>query len=561
MITSSSGTPVILCRDLVRIFTADGIEVQALQGLNLRVDQGELVGIVGESGSGKSTLLTILSGMDAPTAGLATVSGHRLAGMGRRERVRYQRTTVGVVWQQTSRNLLSYLTAAENIAVVLAVGGRSRRRSAATELLDLLGVGDCADLRPVQMSGGQQQRVAIAVALANQPQVLLADEPTGELDEVTSAEVLETIRGVNRELGVTTLIVTHDAAVSDHVRRTIQIRDGRTSTEVLRSNVTATDGAEGPVAQEFTVLDRVGRMQLPAAYVARLDLTDRVRLELETDHVGVWQGDRPVGNPSGEPAAIAQEERFGWSSQDPGARASGPSEDSRPVLSASGLTKIYPAPGGDVVACADIDLEVRAGEFVVLRGRSGAGKTTLLNLLGGLDRPTSGQVLLGGKDLAGLSAADLTALRGTNLGYVFQSFGLLPMLSAAENVEVPLRVQRVDPAERDERVAQALRLVGLAQHSRQRPAELSGGQQQRVGLARAIVSRPRILIADEPTAQLDSVTAAGIIELINDLVVGEGVAAIVSTHQGVVTGRATSLWEIRDGLLTVNPPPAADALR
>ncbi len=281
---------MIRCRDLVRVFTADNIEVQALQGLNLSVNHGELVGIVGESGSGKSTLLSILSGMDRPTAGTAVVGGRDLVKMDSRQRVLYQRRVVGFVWQETARNLLPYLTTAENIAVVLAAGHRSGRRARVTELLELLGIAGLSDRKPTQLSGGQQQRVAIAVALANDPHVLLADEPTGELDEATSAEVLNTIRSVNESLGVTTLIVTHDPAVSEHVRRTVGIRDGRTSTEVVRSPETGADGRVSLIAQEFAVLDAAGRMQLPADFIAQLDLADRVRLELESDHVGVWPG-------------------------------------------------------------------------------------------------------------------------------------------------------------------------------------------------------------------------------------------------------------------------------
>jgi ABC-type lipoprotein export system ATPase subunit len=285
--------PHILCTDLVRIFTADGVEVQALQGLNLRVEAGEMVAVVGASGSGKSTLLTILSGLDTATAGAARVAGHDLLSMSGRERVAYQRHTVGFVWQQTSRNLLPYLTAAENVALAMNVAGTHRgaaRAARVDELLELLDVGATRDRRPAELSGGQQQRVAIAVALANGPLVLLADEPTGELDESTSAAVLEAMRGVNDELGVTTLIVTHDPSVSGHVRRTVQIRDGRTSTEVLRSTRVDEHGAEEHIAEEFAVLDRVGRLQLPHDFMQSLELRDRVRLALEPDHVGVWPG-------------------------------------------------------------------------------------------------------------------------------------------------------------------------------------------------------------------------------------------------------------------------------
>lgn len=290
--------PDIVCEDLVRVFSTEGVEVQALQGLNLRVEAGDLVAVVGASGSGKSTLLTILSGLDRPTAGSAVVAGVNLLTMSAAQRTAYQRDVVGFVWQQTGRNLLPYLTAAENVALPLVVARRTRRGRARAarvdELLELMGVAEVHDRLPREMSGGQQQRVAIAAAVANSPRVLLADEPTGELDEDTSAAVFEAIRHVNREVGVTTLIVTHDPTVAEHVRRTVQIRDGRTSTEVLRRSAVDEHGREHLVAEEFAVLDKVGRLQLPHGFVEALDLRDRVRLGLEEDHVSVWP-DREEG--------------------------------------------------------------------------------------------------------------------------------------------------------------------------------------------------------------------------------------------------------------------------
>jgi putative ABC transport system ATP-binding protein len=293
----SPQAPDIACVDLVRIFALKGIEVQALQGLNLRVNSGELVAVVGASGSGKSTLLNILSGLDTPTAGSATVHGADLPSMTKKQRVDYQRHTVGFVWQQTARNLLPYLTAGENVALAMAVAGTKDRRRRIGELLDAVGAADLEHRRPPELSGGQQQRVAIAVALANSPRVLLADEPTGELDRAASVDVLSTLETVNRDLGVTTLIVTHDPTVSDHVRRTVQIRDGRTSTEVLRSTMTDEHGEQHHSAQEYAVLDRVGRLQLPKEFVKDLALRDRVRLELEPDHIGIWP-DETVGDHS-----------------------------------------------------------------------------------------------------------------------------------------------------------------------------------------------------------------------------------------------------------------------
>ena len=287
--------PDIWCEDLVRIYSTEGVEVQALQGLNLVVDPGDVVALVGASGSGKSTLLTILSGLDRPTGGRARVAGVDLMAMSRAQRVDYQRSVVGFVWQQTSRNLLPFLTAADNVALPMVISGRKERAARVEELLGLLGVADCADRRPAQLSGGQQQRVAIATALANSPSVLLADEPTGELDDAASEQVLGAMRSAAEELGTTVLVVTHDPTVSDHVRRTVQIRDGRTSTEVLRQRVVDADGVERTVAREYTVIDRAGRIQLPRAHVEELGLHDRVRIEKESSHVQVWPDDETHG--------------------------------------------------------------------------------------------------------------------------------------------------------------------------------------------------------------------------------------------------------------------------
>lgn len=286
------GDAHIVCDNLVRIYKTEGVEVVALQGLDLLVDKGELVAVVGASGSGKSTLLNVLSGLDVPTAGVARVAGMDLLSMTAKDRLRYRREVVGFVWQQTARNLLPYLTARENAELPVRLAGR-RRRGRAMELLELLGVGDRAGRTPGELSGGEQQRVAIAVALANSPQLILADEPTGELDSDTSEEVFDALRKANRELGVTVVIVTHDPLVSEQVDRTIGIRDGRTSSETLRR-----EGAEGQVvAEEYAVLDRVGRLQLPRDFMNALQMERRVRLELESDHIGVWPARE---EPSGE---------------------------------------------------------------------------------------------------------------------------------------------------------------------------------------------------------------------------------------------------------------------
>ena len=278
----------IVCEGLVRIYKVADLEVVALQGLDLVVGVGEMIAIVGASGSGKSTLLNILGGLDTPSAGRAVVAGHDLGQMGRRERTRYRRRVVGTIWQQTARNLLPYLTAQENVELPMTLDGRKGRSERATRLLELVGLGERREHRPDRLSGGEQQRVAIAVALANEPEVLFADEPTGELDTTTSTEIFGLLRRINEELGTTIVIVTHDALVSEQVQRTVAIRDGRTSTETLRRTELGDDGDHRAISEEFAVLDRAGRLQLPKQHIAALELQHRVRLRHEEDHVGVW---------------------------------------------------------------------------------------------------------------------------------------------------------------------------------------------------------------------------------------------------------------------------------
>jgi ABC-type lipoprotein export system ATPase subunit len=280
----------ILCDNLVKIYKVADLEVVALQGLDLVVEPGELIAVVGASGSGKSTLQNILGGVDIPTAGRVEVAGMDLGFLTERQRTNYRRRIVGFVWQQTARNLLSYLTAAENVELPMTLDGvaRKERDRRVSELLELVGLADRATHRPDALSGGEQQRIAVAIALANGPKVLLADEPTGELDSQSSNQLFETLRTVNRETGVTIVVLTHDPLVAQQVQRTILIRDGRTATETLRRQELGPEGNEQFVAEELAVLDRAGRLQLPPDYIAALTLERRVRLALEPDHISIW---------------------------------------------------------------------------------------------------------------------------------------------------------------------------------------------------------------------------------------------------------------------------------
>ena len=229
------------------------------------------------------------------------------------------------------------------------------------------------------------------------------------------------------------------------------------------------------------------------------------------------------------------------------------------LIVAQGVSRTYSSAAGEVHALKDVSFTVPSGALVALIGRSGSGKTTLLNSVGGLDRPTSGSILINGTDVTKLDERARTALRRDELAFVFQTFGLVPMLSAAENVGLPLRLRSVDPAERDGRVEHLLELVGLADHAAQRPSELSGGQQQRVAIARALANSPRLLIADEPTGQLDADTGAAIMALLQEVVRAEGMTAIVSTHDASVQALADLTLRLADGQLVDDSGAKQDA--
>ncbi|MFL5640913.1 MAG: ABC transporter ATP-binding protein [Chloroflexota bacterium] len=285
---------LIVCDNLVKIYKVADLEVVALQGLDLLIESGEFVALIGASGSGKSTLLNILGGLDVPSAGRAVVAGYQLDQLSTSDQTRYLRQVIGFVWQQTARNLLPYLTALENVALPMILDGvpDHARVTRARELLRQVDLEDRADHRPDRLSGGEQQRVAIAVALANGPDVILADEPTGQLDTTTGHQIFELFRRLNRELGVTIVVATHDPLVSEQVARTVAIRDGRVSSETLRQRTVTGEGDHHVISTEYAILDRAGRLQLPRSHVEALGLANRVRLELEEDHVGVWP-DRP----------------------------------------------------------------------------------------------------------------------------------------------------------------------------------------------------------------------------------------------------------------------------
>ena len=291
----------IVCEDLFKIYKIAELEVVALRGLDLKVETGELMAIVGASGSGKSTLLNILGGLDVPSAGQVVVGNRDLLKTSSRDLVDYRRQDVGFVWQQTSRNVISYLTAYQNVELPLILLGWSirKRRRRVEEMLEAVGLTSRSNHFPDRLSGGEQQRVAIAIALAHNPPLLLADEPTGELDSHTSETILDVFRSVNDAYGVTVVIVTHDIRIMSKVNRIVTIRDGRTSQETVRKIQTEFGRPEARIEEtydEFIVVDGAGRLQIPRDLVEKLKLGRRAVVLMEDDHLVVW----PVESQEGE---------------------------------------------------------------------------------------------------------------------------------------------------------------------------------------------------------------------------------------------------------------------
>ena len=284
---------IIECDSLVKIYKTPDVEVLALQGLDLTVDYGEMTAIIGNSGSGKSTFLNMLGGLDRPSAGRLLVDGKDLFKLGERELVEYKLRTVGFVWQNNARNLLPYLTATQNVMMPMLFGGEHKRRQRALELLDMVNMSHRKNSRLSALSGGEQQRIAIAIALANHPRLLLADEPTGAVDQKTSSAILDMLRTINRASGLTIVIVTHDQLLAKKVSRVIAIRDGKIASERIMkesyldrlSDISALTEVE-EVQDEYAVLDKAGRLQLPADMLKKLGVAgNRVRMELKDGEI------------------------------------------------------------------------------------------------------------------------------------------------------------------------------------------------------------------------------------------------------------------------------------
>ena len=305
------GEPFIICDNLVKIYKVADLEAVALQGLDLQIRRSELMAIIGNSGSGKSTLLNILGGLDRPSAGRVTVDGRDLLKLSERQLVQYKRDVVGFIWQNTARNMIPYLTAIENVELPMVIAGRANKAGHqwALEMLDAVGLADRTQHKLSQLSGGEQQRVAIAIGMANNPPLLLADEPTGSVDSRTAATIFDIFHQVRSTYGTTIVIVTHDPKVMSKVDRVVAIRDGKTSSETVRRvAIDMSDFADanmvlGETHDEYIVLDAAGRLQIPREYLDRLEIKGRVRLEMVGDEIVIRRTGEAEDSQDGDTSA------------------------------------------------------------------------------------------------------------------------------------------------------------------------------------------------------------------------------------------------------------------
>jgi ABC-type lipoprotein export system ATPase subunit len=473
-------------RDLFRLYATPRGTAVALQGLNLGVAERELLVVFGPSGSGKTTLLRILAGLDRPSAGSVSVFGHDLRTLRGRARLEYRSRTLGYADQHYARALAPELTARELVALrpaLLGVDRRTRDRIA-DEYLERVGLRDRADAPPSELSGGQQQRVAICAALAHGPSLFVADEPTGELDAANAAQIYELIGTLSREAGATTILVSHDprsAAIADRV---VQIRDGRVSSE---------DG---------------NAVVAPGGWIRVPELEHERVVELARDGDSVRIQIPPVAAP-----ARGQREHRG-----------------EVVVRTHGLTKSY----GGTRVLDELSVAFDAGRLTAVTGRSGSGKSTLLHLLAGLDLPDEGEVDVLGETITSLDAERRARIRRDHIGVVAQGGDLVPFLTAQETVELALAVRGLETTD----AAPALDAVGLAELSHQRVSRLSMGERQRVAVARALAPKPKVLLADEPTARLDEANARAVGALFAELVRETGTAIVCATHDPVLIEHA-----------------------
>jgi len=496
-------TPVLEASGVIAVHTGSSGAVAALRGLDVTIRQGEICAVIGPSGAGKTTFLRLAAGLERPTAGRLTAASHELGALSDTERSRYRHDLVGIVEQHYRHALSPYLPVRLAVELPLAVRGMppAARRARATQLLEAVGLGDRGDALPGELSGGEQQRVATAAAIAPRPILLLADEPTGELDAVAGAALLALLRELVKSEGATAVIVTHDPAVEAIADRVILLQDGR------------------------AVAERVGP---PASALRPL-----------VDSAG-WRAPELTWASAPAPSA-PRPAREGASIEDAASAAE--------AVVLDRVTRTYRHGRVGIRALRGISGSFASRGVHAVIGPSGSGKSTLMRLMAGLDRPDDGRVIVLGNDLGQRSDDELALLRARSVAVVEQARGLVPFLDARENVSLAARVRNEartaagatnDAAAED--IDALLERLGLADRATARTADLSAGERARLAVARALVGSPAILLIDEPTATLDRTNARAVASLLEAL--GADRSIIVATHDPAIIDVAGTHLEL-----------------
>ncbi len=504
---------LVEARDLFCVYPSRDGGVAALQGLTLDVEEGEVCVVLGPSGSGKTTLMQVLAGFERPSAGSVVVAGLDLVASSGSALAAYRADRLGYADQHYWRALAGELTAEQLVGVPLGLHGvQERDRLArAHELLERVGLFDRRAARPSELSGGEQQRIALCAALAHRPRLLIADEPTGELDEASAAIVYTLLAELSREEGATALVVSHDprsAAIADRV---VHIRDGRVSEE------RAGDATS-------VVVGRGGWLRIPEETLREAGIVDRATVSARSGVVEL----RPLGITEASPLMLPAL-----------AGAEGIEVELRAV------TRRF----GREIALDDVSATFRPGRLSVVTGPSGSGKSTLLSLVAGLDVPDSGEVVVGGRSLSGLDREARAIFRRDTVAFIGQAPGLSGFLTARENVELGLAVRGSDGLDAHERAIDALVAVGLAEQADRRAELLSAGQRERVAVARALAARTAVIVADEPTSRVDVSGALVLGGLFADIAHEYGTTLICATHDPVLVGFADDEVKLRAAAL------------
>ena len=482
-------------------------DAAALQGAELRASSGEVLGVLGPSGAGKSTLLRVIAGLQTPSAGTVRVMGRDIGRQGERERAAFRYQYLGLLGQSSEGMLSPDLPVCKAVELPLMLRGQLGRRgraARATELLDTVGLRDRGRALPHELSGGERQRVALCAAVAHRPALLLADEPTGELDQLNAEMILQLIGRLATTDSMTVIIATHDQATARCAARTVTISGGRLAEETKDGERTVVVGVSG-------------WMRLPAALREHAGIGDRARAESAAGGVLVRSAGDAAPRPAGAPVMLGVS---------PG------SAPARVQLRAVGFgygrqRRVFDA----------LSHDFERGRMTVINGRSGSGKSTLLRLIAGLDQPDAGELTIDGRPLAELDRERLAALRRERIGYMSQEPVAVALLSALENVVLALQIRGVGVDDAARRATGLLASLALSQRTRQFVSRLSAGETQRVALARALAGGRGLLVLDEPTSRLDEANAR-LVAAVLGRARQEGQTIICASHDPLLISEA-----------------------